>query len=810
MTTTRLWSSRRCRTTNQSSSPLGRSLLVAALTLALCGGADSASAEPACDWERIEPIPKRRAEVTSLRLRRPYLALSLGAGTLYGLQACGRTVGVVFLGEGEAGIASPGPQRTPQMHNRSPDLPGTALVDAVVLIGADGAVDDLIAQAGGLQDGPVPPSVWALVQARSNGFLTQNTDGWQPPGEVLAAPSPGLGGLLVELRTVSVRSANVDRSLEVLSPWFSYVWAPSGPLGDVREPGLWMRRPTGSTRSLLYGGFPSEDAVDSQATPFALEPLRAAWDLTSASLSIGISGPIGPDRQLETLQGRAELDLVASEHATAHIALSLDAGVRRVYGDPWVPWVVQGVSLVTGTNEVTPLPFLRTGDRLFATLPDAPAPGTAVRLVIRWTGDVLEPRGRTAISVLGSEAWYPRTPGVDRHRLTMMVAVPPFWEVVATGHRIGVEEQGRVKTVTSRTRVPVRAGALVIADVRTEVLKPAAQGLPLVRVHRGAEQPVPNARIAGELNSYLLTLLDLLGPFPYSELEIVERGLGTVGFQDLPGVIALRGFDSPPNQVATTRVSTDTLLGAVVRQWLETDRGPESYHDRWLVEGLVTWARCATLEQADLGARCHGELAGWRRSWIDLMTGPGLGDGSVARDLLAGAIWLDSTSGSGVANRAWRGPLILHALRLLVGDEVVHGTLRDLAQADTDISLASFLTAVQGLAQRDLRSYVYGWVLNTPSLPTARLRYQLTEADGSWTLSGLGHIDSGRRTEPPLPLPTPILLSFRVGEETVVHRLLLSEREASLKIEGLPAKPRDIRLDPGKTFPGRVDVERMD
>ncbi len=741
-------------------------------------------------------------------LDRDYLHLSLGEGELYGLQACDRAVGLLFVGEGEVSVGSPGPQRTPQLHDRSPDLPGTVLLDAVLLIGADGAVSELLDAVGGLGDGPVPPSAWSLTQSRMNGFLSINNDGWRPPGEVLASPDPAGGGLLVDVRTKGMRMTRPERSLEVLSPWLTYVWAPSGPLGDPREPGLLLRRANGSTVPLLFGGFPSAAAVAEQGTPYALETQTGPWDLEDVVVSLATSGPIGPDRQLDSVHCTADLTLRGSQDAR-HVLLDLDDGVRRVYGAPWAPLVVQGVARIDDDG-AHPIEWLRTGNRLWASLEEPVPVGASVVLRVTWTGQILEPRGRTAIRVLDRGAWYPRTPGLDPHTFTATVAVPRFWEVVASGHRIGEEVQGTVKIVTTRESRPIPGGAVAIADVRTELLRPAAPGVPLVRIHRGAEQPVANARIGVELRQLLQVLVGVLGPFPYSELEIIERGPGTIGFETLPGVIALPSFDSPPGQVVTTRVATDTLLGALARQWLGVDRGAESYHDRWLVEGLVTWARCLTLESVDKGARCYGELASWRRAWVDTMTGAPAGSDPTARDLLAGAVWLDETSGAPGANRSQRGPLILHSLRLLVGDPVVRATLRAVAQDVRPISLAAFLEAIQGEAHIDLRAFVYGWVLNTPSLPTASLLYQVDRRGDSWTLSGLGVVRGDRLTEPPLPLPTPLLLAFDVGAETVVHRIVLTEVESALRIDGLPEKPKNVRLDPGKTFPGKVEVSRMD
>ncbi len=762
-----------------------------------------------CDWNDVDVVAHSGTPVTQASLTRPYMTARFGAGTLYVLRACDTDVGLIYLGAGELEVRDPGPERGHQLHAASADLPGVVLFEAAVIWSSDGAVDALLAQTPGRSDLGVPPGVRALLSARSDAARAGDAPVSLAPEEILWAPTPAQGGILAEFKTVGLKWAPRG-SLEVTSPWLSYAWAPTGPLGDPREPGLWWRRGVGSALAMYLSGFPSEEDIAAGGTPYAQGRWSPSWDLVDVSVAVAASGPVGLKRVLEDIHAQADLVLRAGEDAGPWVPLSLSRGAAR-RDEQFAPITVQGVTAMVG-GEPEAVQWARVGSLLWVRLPSPPEPGDVATLHVQWRGRVLDVQGQTGISGLAAN-WYPRSPVLDRHTITISVAVPSFWEVIATGHRIGEEDDGKVKIVTSRANHPVTHAVVVIADVRTEVIRPSAPGLPLIRLHRSPEHPAINAQVGEELVRHLEALVGLLGPYPWSELEIVEQGAGSSGSMDYPGIVALSGWDSPPAQVVTTRIHSDTVLGALVRQWLVHDLGPKGNHDAWLIEGLVTWARCLALDAADEGARCHGELAGARQSWMARTgaTGGVLGSAQTQENL-SGAVWLGPLAAAASANRMWRGPLILHSLRLLVGDEVVRAVLPRLMQGygGQGLALSSFLVQIQAVSGIDLRAFMYGWVFNTPAQPEVRLDYRLVQEGAAWTLSGTGVIEDGRNTEPPLPLPTPILLSFKVGKETFVRRLVLSETASEIRIEGIPDKPRDVRLDPGKTFPGRVTVSRTD
>ncbi len=173
-------------------------------------------------------------------------------------------------------------------------------------------------------------------------------------------------------------------------------------------------------------------------------------------------------------------------------------------------------------------------------------------------------------------------------------------------------------------------------------------------------------------------------------------------------------------------------------------------------------------------------------------------------------MWLDEASGWGAANRATRGPLVLHRLRLLLGDEKARELLRRVADAyrGQALSTRSFIVHAQAVSGLDLRTFFYGWVYATPQEPVARVIWSTEEqADGTVTLSLSGQLDSGRDAAP-IPMLSPILLRFEVDGEPAWQRLILTDQEQTLSLQGLPGTPKKLVLDPGHTFPGLVELKR--
>jgi len=266
-------------------------------------------------------------------------------------------------------------------------------------------------------------------------------------------------------------------------------------------------------------------------------------------------------------------------------------------------------------------------------------------------------------------------------------------------------------------------------------------------------------------------------------------------------VIAFPSFNDPPNQIATTKVGSGSLLRALVQQYVVADMGGESYHDQWLTDGLTDLAECTVLEQIGLERRCVRLLRRKRVDWMQLL------DRS-PDELVVGPLWLGERAGVAESARL-RGPLLMHRLRVLVGDDDVRILVARVMTAyrGQRLSTRSFLMQAESLLGSDLRPFFLGWVYDTPLDPVVRVETNLVaEDDGTWTLEVSGRLDAqeGRRFR----LVAPVTLSMRVDGELLLHSLTVTSRSHTTRIEGLPSIPRRIELDPARTFPGRTSLEK--
>ena len=736
-----------------------------------------------------------------LEVRRPFTSIRMPGGTFYRLEACGEPVGLVWQGEGELALEDPGPERSHLIDTRFANLPGTVPLEAAVLFATDGTIAELIRQAGAgdpspWQSGEVPAGVYGMVRMRTAPFQPAEGRGARPSGELLWSPLPELGGLWVDAR---VRGIQLERPAESLTPpprWLTVSWSPRGGAQGL-EPGLWEVRTAGASVGSLLASFGEPEELADEAGPYVVRGRDRTFDLREVDVVARVGRSSTWDRDLSDVELDATLRLTALEGAEEVLGLWLLEGRARTVGEQWADARVHEVKV-----DGQPAPFDRLPGRLFVHLGGRPSPGAEIEVRVTYGGALLEPAGQSAFTPLAG-AWYPRTEDRDRHRLTVTVAVPRFWDVAVSGRRVEEYDDGRTRVVTSRTGPEVEGGVLLIQEGDTKIWRPPHDGLPVVRVIRHPDSPPINARIGPQVYDHLEALAALLGPFPYDELEIVERrGESDAGS---PGVIVLSRFDAPPDGVITTSVGTRTLLEALAMQYLQVDMGAASHNDQWLIDGLVSLAECWALERADRSGRCQASLKGKRDLWLRWQE-------EDAGHRLVGPLWSGVFSGFAFHNSRLRGPLVLHRLRLLMGDEPAWRLLERIARAyrGQRLSTRSFLVHAQATADADLRRFFYGWVYATPPEPVARVSWApRRREDGTWAIELETRLDSGRDGEPQ-PMLSPLLLRVEVAGEPRYQRIILTEEVLRGSIEGLPTEPKKLKLDPGRTFPGETVLQRLE
>jgi hypothetical protein len=705
-------------------------------------------------------------------------------------------VGLVWAGDGEFEVTDPGPEAARLLHERLETLPGIVPLEVALLVASDGAVAEILADAGAWQEGTVPIPVRAIVQARIAAFDPIHGKAWRPPGGLMYSPDPAQGGIFMDLRSPDLRRD----PREILAGrlpinWIAYRWS-------------WY----GGQKTLDHGSIAVRSVGKDVGERFATLPppksgmpelpgLHRGFDLVDVTVHAKFVPTTGLDRDLSDVELVAHLELDALEHATANVDLQLLEGVNRVLGEQWAELRVKGVHL-----DGASVPFDRVVDQLYVRLPEAPAAGTRVSVDVIYEGAIVEPVGQGSIRPL-LNGWYPVHWPADRHTLTTTVTFPKFWKLAATGRRVEELEDGPMRTVTSRCDRPVERGVLYLFDGRLQQTPPPSEGLPTVRIVRAPDTHGAATKFADEIFTYLTALTEVLGPFPYDELEIIERRVHGP-FHATPGVISVAIFDSPPDVVLTTDVGRHSLIQALVRQYLEADMGAWSHSEQWIIEGLAALSECWALDRTGHQGRCLANVKQMRELWTNHMAS-------------SGEVWLIGPLSQGAyagvpsvglftePNSQLRGPLVMHRLRLLLGERATWVMLQRIAATyrGQRLRASSFQLQAQAVAIADLEPFFVGWVQQTPQEPVARATWRgVLEDDGTWTLHVRGWIDSGR-TGDPLPIIAPFLVRLELGKNDAWQKIVLTEQPTDLQIRGIPVEPKKIRLD-DLTWPGKVDVKR--
>ncbi|HXH28976.1 MAG TPA: hypothetical protein VNL37_08020, partial [Candidatus Polarisedimenticolia bacterium] len=139
-----------------------------------------------------------------------------------------------------------------------------------------------------------------------------------------------------------------------------------------------------------------------------------------------------------------------------------------------------------------------------------------------------------------------------------------------------------------------------------------------------------------------------------------------------------------------------------------------------------------------------------------------------------------------------RGPLVLHMLHALVGDDVFFTALRTLLGSGegAPATTAALRAALQASLGRDLGRFFQDWY-REGGIPELHLASRLDAVAGGYRLTGR-LTQSGTTT--PKRLVVPLVLDFPGGRREE-RRVVLEGEETGLAID-LQEKPRRILLDP--------------
>jgi aminopeptidase N len=205
------------------------------------------------------------------------------------------------------------------------------------------------------------------------------------------------------------------------------------------------------------------------------------------------------------------------------------------------------------------------------------------------------------------------------------------------------------------------------------------------------------------------------------------------------------------------------LAHELAHQWFGNALTVRSWSDVWLNEGFATYAAWLWYEQSRGRAAYDSIVA--QRMRAEYRTPLFVADSSNVDEMFTAATF-------------FKGALVLHMLRHVLGDEVFFRALREYVAANRygTVVTANFQSACEAAAGRRLDWFFQEWVMR-PDVPTYRLTWSNRQ-----TSSGYEIDVSVEQAQAGAPFTMPLDIAVRTAGRTVMRTIVDSARTMRLSI----------------------------
>jgi hypothetical protein len=517
-------------------------------------------------------------------------------------------------------------------------------------------------------------------------------------------------------------------------------------------------------------------------------PARRTWFvLTKAAIDIDTE---------DNKSGTINSDLTFAVRGAGTRVLSLDLPSSfDPYRQDW-DWKKQALNVkrVLDANDEA-LPFRHRYDELFVEIPPTTGPESTVRLKFQTEGELFtDIKGRHSDSyfnLIGS-GWFPTPPGWSgtQFSFNLKVRSKKPWRPVSSGREVSLVDDGTHFVETSVSdhptwQIAVLAGKYVTREETFDGLTVRTHGYAMARKNVLENMP----RLTAALAKFYASIL---GPLPSEELDVVE--IPEYGFGIAPyGVVLItteafkvRGDGEKAEDYI--RGINGRLAHEVAHQWFAHRAWPGLAADNWLDESFAEyWSGIAMGVLAAHDTSLQGfqdMLSGWRdRSKICDDAAP-----IITADYLGG-------SSSDFERRCLlycRGPLVLHMLRTMIGNDRFMAATR--AFLDTarngPASTEDFANAVSAATGTDMRWFFDQWVRSS-GIPTIEVKTNIEPASGgTYKLSGTMRQVAGEKFKKVM-----VPLVFTIGTKQDYRVVFADEPEKTFEFL-IQGRPSFLKVDP--------------
>jgi aminopeptidase N len=327
---------------------------------------------------------------------------------------------------------------------------------------------------------------------------------------------------------------------------------------------------------------------------------------------------------------------------------------------------------------------------------------------------------------------------------------------------------------------------------RYKTYEESFDGLP-IRIHSYAMErrglPEKMAKLANGIIRYYE---EFLGPYPFEELEIVE--VPEYGFGVAPsGVVLLTTEAYKPLAALSAffvRGVNARLAHEIAHHWFGHAAMVDNYRDTWLGESFAEYVSALAMEA--LKPKGSTKIIGFEDMLVDWRNMSNECE-SVGSVLAANQIAGNEAFRHRIGLLYNRGPMLLHMLRTMVGDDQFLAMLRlFLERADMGIVTTSdFRATVREVRGFDMAWFFEQWISRS-GIPDVHFKYRVTSSDGTQILSGT--LDQPPERFKKLVVPIVIELG---GGERFVRVVVQNEPITNFKFE-IPGTPRKVSIDPNR------------
>lgn len=395
------------------------------------------------------------------------------------------------------------------------------------------------------------------------------------------------------------------------------------------------------------------------------------------------------DRTTATLEASVALDVVLTDERDQIRLDAVGLDVEQVTVDD------QGVDVEVGPDKLTiPLPAGTADDDRVRVVVDysvVPSPSeSAVGLPVGWFATA--GGSYTTNEPDGARTWMPcNDHPSDKATYDITISVPSGTTGIANGDLVSHTTSGGVDVWHWRDAAPMATYLLLVVTGDYELVEAQGpHGLPLTSAVLRGDRSVMRPFL-DSIDDQIAWFEQWFGPYPFDRYGIAMT--------DSPGGLAMETqgrslFSRDDFGSGVLYETTEMLLShELVHQWFGDAVTPSRWSDIWLNEAFATYGEWMWLDHVglqQLGTRAEGTLL--ERPF-----------GSSADPVVTDLFGYNSYAG---------GAVVLHALRLTVGDDVFFDILRRWAQDNvgTSRTTADFIATAEAVSGRSLTDFFDAWL----------------------------------------------------------------------------------------------------